>query len=66
MDVFNSPLRLTVPPGIEHGSIVEENITLGSKKGKLILKVQIIIPKNPNNEEKGLYKHLLKLQKGFL
>jgi molecular chaperone DnaJ len=66
LDVFNALLKITIPPGTEAGSILEEdNIPFGSGKGKLFLTVRIIIPKNPNPEEKGLYRNLLKLQKGL-
>jgi molecular chaperone DnaJ len=67
LEVFNSILTIAIPPGTGSGSIIEENdIPFGSGKSKLILKIQILIPQNPNNEEKGLYRHLLKLQKGLL
>jgi molecular chaperone DnaJ len=67
LDVFNALLKITIPPGTEAGTILEEdNVPFGSGKGKLFLTVRIIIPKNPNIEEKALYKHLLKLQKGLL
>jgi len=67
IDVFNALLKITVPAGTEAGTILEEdNIPFGSGKGKLFLTVRIAIPQNPNAEEKALYKHLLKVQKGFL
>jgi molecular chaperone DnaJ len=63
MNIFNDLLKLIILPGTEAGSIIEQSLESG---GKALLKVQITIPKNPNTEEKELYKHLLKLQKGFL
>jgi molecular chaperone DnaJ len=67
IDVFNNPVKVTVPAGTDPGSIIEQSgIVLGSGKGKLILKVHVKIEKSPSQEEKNLYKQLLKLQKGLL
>lgn len=69
LDVFGNPLKITVPSGIKHGETIEKEnagVSKGGKKGSLILKVAIDIPKKISDEEKNLYTQLLKLQKGFL
>lgn len=62
LDVFENMVKIVVPPGIKHGETIEKDY----KKGSLILKVSIDIPKEITEEEKILYTKLLKLQKGYL
>jgi molecular chaperone DnaJ len=69
MDVFGNAVKIVVPPGIKHGEIIKKEdagIQKGNKRGSLLLKVYIEIPKKISEEEKKLYTQLLKLQKGFL
>ena len=69
IDVFGNPVKIALHPGIRHGeTIIKENagVTKGNKKGSLILKISIDIPKKISDEEKSLYTQLLKLQKGYL
>lgn len=69
IDVFGDPVKIIIPEGIKHGEILEKEhagVTKNNKKGSLLLKINIDIPKKISDEEKKLYTQLLKIQKGFL
>jgi molecular chaperone DnaJ len=67
MDVFGNAVKITIPPGTKPETELEQhNVPIGTRKGTLFLKVSIEIPTKPTEEEKSLYKQLLKIQKGFL
>lgn len=69
LEVFGDPVKISIPSGIKHGETIEKEnagVSKGNKRGSLILKVTIDIPKKISDEEKNLYTQLLKLQKGFL
>ena len=69
MDVFGNPVKIVIPAGTKHGDTIQKEdsgISKGNKKGSLILKVIIDIPKKISDEEKSLYTQLLKIQKGYL
>ena len=69
IDVFGDPVKIVIPAGTKHGETLEKEnagISKGNKKGSLLLKVSLDIPKIVSDEEKKLYSQLLKLQKGFL
>ena len=69
LDVFGEIVKIDVPSGTRHGESLETEkagITKGNRKGKLILKINIDVPKKISEEEKDLYMQLLKIQKGYL
>lgn len=69
MDVFGDPVKVTIPPGTKHGETIEKEntgVSKGGKRGSLLLKITIDVPKKISEEEKSLYTQLLKIQKGFL
>lgn len=67
MDVLGNSTKVIVPPGTKSGNTIEQyNILIGTQKRNLYFKVSISIPNNPSEEEKNLYKQLLKIQKGYL
>jgi molecular chaperone DnaJ len=69
LDIFGSAVKIILPAGTKHGDTIKKDnagITKGGKKGDLILKTFIDIPKRISEEEKKLYTQLLKLQKVYL
>jgi molecular chaperone DnaJ len=67
IDVFDNNIKVVVPKGTKHGFIIEQqNVPVGSRKAKLFLRVNIVIPKSISAEEEKLYLELLRCQKGYI
>jgi len=69
LDVFGNVIKINLPAGAKHGDTLEKEnagVTKGNKKGSLLLKIFIDIPKRITDEERRFYTQLLKLQKGYL
>ena len=58
-------VELTIPPGIQHNTALKipgEGVRRRGRPGDLLVRIKVVIPRQPKSEVRSLYEKILELE----